>query len=77
MDGVTGEDAMWPTELEHTFHHMRGTSADNGTDGQHSNREGAARTEGESCVVFSRTSLCRRSVGQRMSHWARNARHFA
>jgi hypothetical protein len=46
MDGVAGED-VWPAELEHTFHHMRGIGADNGTGDQHSHREGVAHTGGE------------------------------
>jgi hypothetical protein len=47
MDGVAGEDALWPTELEHTFHHMRGTGADNATDGHHNHSEGQLRVEGK------------------------------
>jgi hypothetical protein len=58
MDGVAGGD-VWPTELEHTFHHMRGSGADDGTDGQHSHSEGVAHTEGESCGYFP----ARRSAG--------------
>jgi hypothetical protein len=63
MDGVAGED-VWPAELEHTFHHMRDSGADDGTDGQHSHSERVAHTEGELCVIVSRTSLCCRSVRQ-------------
>jgi hypothetical protein len=46
MDGVAGED-VWPAELEHTFHHMRGPGADNSTVGQHRHSEGVVHAEGE------------------------------